>query len=209
MKFAVRIIKNTFHPLNVPDGANLHHGQKVLVRTEKGEEVFSVFIVNSQVLKQWQKFKPEPLPLIRTINENDKPILEEQKQLEAQAFFKCKALVEKRGLVMNLVQTRYTFDRKKITFYYTAPERVDFRELLKDLTQEFKRVRIDLRHIGVRDETSILGGQGVCGQDYCCCRFLKKFESVNTKLARDQGIPMTPGKITGACGRRRCKSFLA
>ncbi len=204
MKFAVRIIKNTFHPLNVPDGANLHHGQKVLVRTEKGEEVFSVFIVNSQVLKQWQKFKPEPLPLIRTINENDKPILEEQKQLEAQAFFKCKALVEKRGLVMNLVQTRYTFDRKKITFYYTAPERVDFRELLKDLTQEFKRVRIDLRHIGVRDETSILGGQGVCGQDYCCCRFLKKFESVNTKLARDQGIPMTPGKITGSCGRLLC-----
>ncbi len=204
MKFAVRIIKNTFHPLNVPDGANLHHGQKVLVRTEKGEEVFSVFIVNSQVLKQWQKFKPEPLPLIRTINENDKPVLEEQKKLEVEAFFKCKALVEKRGLVMNLVQTRYTFDRKKITFYYTAPERVDFRELLKDLTQEFKRVRIDLRHIGVRDETSILGGQGVCGQDYCCCRFLKKFESVNTKLARDQGIPMTPGKITGACGRLLC-----
>ena len=204
MKFAVRIIKNTFHPLKVPDGANLHHGQKVLVRTDKGEEVFSVFIVNSQVLKQWQKFKPEPLPLIRTINENDKPILEEQKQLETQAFFKCKALVEKRGLVMNLVQTRYTYDRKKITFYYTAPERVDFRELLKDLTQEFKRVRIDLRHIGVRDETSILGGQGVCGQDYCCCRFLKKFESVNTKLARDQGIPMTPGKITGACGRLLC-----
>ena len=124
--------------------------------------------------------------------------------MRSKGFFKCKALVEKRGLVMNLVQTRYTFDRKKITFYYTAPERVDFRELLKDLTQEFKRVRIDLRHIGVRDETSILGGQGVCGQDYCCCRFLKKFESVNTKLARDQGIPMTPGKITGACGRLLC-----
>lgn len=204
MKFAVRIIKNTFHPLKVPDGANLYHGQKVLVRTEKGEEVFSVFIVNSQIMQQWQKFKPEALPLIRTINENDRAALEEQKKLEVEAFFKCKALVEKRGLVMNLVQTRYTFDRKKITFYYTAPERVDFRELLKDLTQEFKRVRIDLRHIGVRDETSILGGQGVCGQDYCCCRFLKKFESVNTKLARDQGIPMTPGKITGACGRLLC-----
>lgn len=204
MKFAVRIIKNTFHPLKVPDGVNLHHGQKVLVRTEKGEEVFSVFIVNSQIMQQWQKFKPEALPLIRTINENDRAALEEQKKLEVEAFFKCKALVEKRGLVMNLVQTRYTFDRKKITFYYTAPERVDFRELLKDLTQEFKRVRIDLRHIGVRDETSILGGQGVCGQDYCCCRFLKKFESVNTKLARDQGIPMTPGKITGACGRLLC-----
>ena len=188
----------------MPDGANLHHGQLVLTRTDKGEEVFKVFIVNSEIMKQWQKFKPEALPLIRTINEHDKPVLEEQKQLETQAFFKCRALVEKRGLVMNLVQTRYTFDRKKITFYYTAPERVDFRELLKDLTQEFKRVRIDLRHIGVRDETSILGGQGVCGQDLCCCRFLKKFESVNTKLARDQGIPMTPGKITGSCGRLLC-----
>ena len=94
--------------------------------------------------------------------------------------------------------------QKKITFYYTAPERVDFRELLKDLTQEFKRVRIDLRHIGVRDETSILQGMGVCGQPYCCCSFLKKFESVNTKLAKDQGIPMTPGKITGSCGRLLC-----
>ena len=80
MKFAVRIIKNTFHPLKVPDGANLHHGQKVLVRTEKGEEVFSVFIVNSQIMQQWQKFKPEALPLIRTINENDRAALEEQKK---------------------------------------------------------------------------------------------------------------------------------
>ena len=204
MKFAVRIIKNTFHPINVPDGANLSHGQLVLVRTDKGEEAFKVFLVNSEILKHWKKYKPEPLPLIRTLNENDKKTLEEQKELEAQAFFKCRNFVEKRNLQMNLTQVRYTFDRRKITFYYTAPERVDFRELLKDLTQEFKRVRIDLRHIGVRDETSILGGQGICGQDYCCGRFLKKFESVNTKLARDQGIPLTPGKITGTCGRLLC-----
>ena len=204
MKFAVRIIKNTFHPLKVPDGANLHHGQLILVRTEKGEEAFKVFIVNSEIMAQWQKYKPEALSVVRTLNEHDKATLEEQKELEAQAFFKCGAFVEKRNLQMNLTQVRYTFDRRKITFYYTAPERVDFRELLKDLTQEFKRVRIDLRHIGVRDETSILGGQGVCGQDYCCHRFLKKFESVNTKLARDQGIPMTPGKITGSCGRLLC-----
>ena len=93
MKFAVRIIKNTFQPLKVPDGAHLHHGQKVLVRTEKGEEVFSVFIVNSQIMQQWQKFKPEALPLIRTINENDRAALEEQKKREVEAFFKCKALV--------------------------------------------------------------------------------------------------------------------
>lgn len=204
MRFAVRIIKNQFYPLKINEGANLHHGQMVLVRTEKGEEAHKVFLVNSQIQKQWEKFKPEPLPYIRTMNERDLAELEEIKKLEIQALYKCRELAAKRNLSMNLIQTRYTFDKKKITFYYTAPERVDFRELLKDLTQEFKRVRIDLRHIGVRDETSILQGMGVCGQAYCCCSFLKKFESVNTKLAKDQGIPMTPGKITGSCGRLLC-----
>ncbi len=105
---------------------------------------------------------------------------------------------------MNLTQCRITFDKRKITFYYTAPERVDFRELLKDLTQTFKRVRIDLRHIGVRDETSIMEGVGICGQEFCCCKFLKKFDSINVKLAKDQGMPIAPGKISGTCGRLLC-----
>ena len=100
--------------------------------------------------------------------------LKKLKKLEIQALYKCRELAAKRNLSMNLIQTRYTFDKKKITFYYTAPERVDFRELLKDLTQEFKRVRIDLRHIGVRDETSILQGLGVCGQAYCCLLIFKE-----------------------------------
>ena len=204
MKFAVRIIKNQFHPLKVADNANIKHGQYVLVKTEKGEEVFQVFLVNSEIQALWEKHKPEPLSIVRLMNDEDMKTYTEQKELEIKAFYKCRDLAQKRGLVMKFAQARYTFDRKKITFYYTAPERVDFRELLKDLTQEFKRVRIDLRHIGVRDETSILQGQGVCGQDYCCCRFLKKFEQVNTKLAKDQGIPITPGKITGACGRLLC-----
>ncbi len=204
MKYAVRIIKNQFYPLKISEGIKLNHGDMVLVRTEKGEEAHKVFLVNSEISAQWEKFKPEPLPFIRTMNARDLTELEEIKKLEVQALYKCRELAEKRKLSMNLIQSRYTFDRKKITFYYTAPERVDFRELLKDLTQEFKRVRIDLRHIGVRDETSILQGIGVCGQAYCCCSFLKKFESVNTKLAKDQGIPMTPGKITGSCGRLLC-----
>ncbi len=204
MKFAVRVIKNQFHPLKVSPDANIKHGQLVLVRTEKGEEVFSVFVVNSQIQKTWEKHQPEPLTLVRIMNEDDLRAYEEQKKLEVEAFYKCRDLAMKRNLVMKFTQARYTFDRKKITFYYTAPERVDFRELLKDLTQEFKRVRIDLRHIGVRDETSILQGKGVCGQNYCCCTFLKKFEQVNTKLAKDQGIPITPCKITGACGRLLC-----
>ncbi len=131
-------------------------------------------------------------------------VLKEIKQQETEAFFKCKNLVEKHKLVMNLVQCRLTFDKKKITFYYTAPERVDFRELLKDLTQIFRHIRIDLRHIGVRDETSIMEGCGMCGREFCCCSFVKKFANINVKLAKDQGMPLTPGKISGTCGRLLC-----
>ena len=204
MKFAVRTIKNQFHPLKVDDSANIKQGEYVIVRTDKGEEVFRAFIVNEQIQRLWEKYQPEALSVVRIMTSEDFKTYEEQKELEVKAFYKCRDLALKRGLVMKFSQARFTFDRKKITFYYTAPERVDFRELLKDLTKEFPRVRIDLRHIGVRDETSIVQGQGICGQDYCCCRFLKKFEQVNTKLAKDQGIPITPGKITGACGRLLC-----
>ena len=204
MKYAVRTIKNQFHPLKIDDSANIKQGEYVIVRTDKGEEVFRVFIVNEKIQKIWEKYQPEALSVVRIMTDEDFKLYDEQKELEIKAFYKCRDLALKRGLVMKFTQARYTFDRKKITFYYTAPERVDFRELLKDLTREFPRVRIDLRHIGVRDETSIIQGQGVCGQDYCCCRFLKKFEQVNTKLAKDQGIPIAPGKITGACGRLLC-----
>ena len=204
MKFAVRLIKNTFHPLKVQDDVNLSRDQLIIVRTEKGEEVHRVIIVNDEIGKHWQKYKPEGLSVVRVMTDEDLNTYKEQKELEVKALLKCREFAEKRKLVMNLTKACYTFDRKKITFYYTAPERVDFRELLKDLTQEFKRVRIDLRHIGVRDETALLQGQGICGQNYCCCSFLKNFDFVSTKLAKDQNIPLTPGKITGACGRLLC-----
>ena len=206
MKFAVRYLKNTFYPLNVPETIQLEDGQMVVVRTEKGEEALKVFIVNSEIEKLWEnsKNKPEPLPVIRTLSQRDLQTLEEIKKEEVEAFFKCQALVRQHKLGMNLVQCRITFDRRKITFYYTAPERVDFRALLKDLTQTFTRVRIDLRHIGVRDETSILEGVGICGQPFCCSSFLRKFATINVKLAKDQGMPIAPGKISGTCGRLLC-----
>lgn len=204
MKYAVRLIKNTFHPLQVPESLVLEHGQMVLVRTEKGEEALKVIVVNSEILAHWEKFKPEPLQVIRILSQKDLQVLDEIKKEEIESFLKCQSLVIQHRLVMNLVQCRITFDRKKITFYYTAPERVDFRELLKDLTQIFKRVRIDLRHIGVRDETSIMEGAGICGRPFCCCSFLRKFESINVKLAKDQGMPIAPGKISGTCGRLLC-----
>ncbi|MBR1943554.1 stage 0 sporulation protein [bacterium] len=205
-KFAVRYLKNMYFPIDVPSTVEINAGDMVLVRTEKGEEALKVVYVNEEIAQKWEKSKqkPDPFPVIRVLGERDKQVLQEIKKEEVEAFFKCKALVEKHKLVMNLVQSRFTFDRKKITFYYTAPERVDFRELLKDLTQAFKRVRIDLRHIGVRDETSIMEGCGICGKEFCCCSFLKKFGSINVKLAKDQGMPITPGKISGTCGRLLC-----
>lgn len=205
-KFAVRYLKNMFYPLDVPENVEIHCGDMVLVRTEKGEEALKARCVNEAIAKIWEnsKQKPDAFPVIRVLGERDKQTVEQIQKEEVEAYFKCKVLVEKHKLVMNLVQCRITFDRKKITFYYTAPERVDFRELLKDLTQTFKRVRIDLRHIGVRDETSIMEGCGICGKEFCCCSFLKKFGSINVKLAKDQGMPITPGKISGTCGRLLC-----
>lgn len=205
-KFAVKYLKNSFYPLNVPDTIHIEDGQMVLVRTEKGEEALKAFIVNSKIEKLWEhsKNKPEPFHVIRTLSQRDLQTLEDIKKEEVQAFFKCQALVQQHKLNMNLVQCRITFDKHKITFYYTAPERVDFRALLKDLTQVFTRVRIDLRHIGVRDETSILEGCGVCGRPFCCSSFLRKFATINVKLAKDQGMPIAPGKISGTCGRLLC-----
>ena len=124
MKYAVRYLKNTFYPLEVPETLKLEDGQMVLVRTEKGEEALKVFIVNSQISKLWEesKNKPEPFHVIRTLSQRDIQTLQEIKQEEVQSFFKCQALVQQHKLNMNLVQCRITFDRRKITFYYTAPE---------------------------------------------------------------------------------------
>ncbi len=205
-KYAVRYLKNMYYPVDVPKNIEVHCGDMALVKTEKGEEALKLICMNSEIVKIWDKnkHKPDALPFIRILGERDKEVLKEIKQLETEGFFKCKNLVEKHKLVMNLVQCRLTFDKKKITFYYTAPERVDFRELLKDLTQIFRHIRIDLRHIGVRDETSIMEGCGMCGREFCCCSFVKKFANINVKLAKDQGMPLTPGKISGTCGRLLC-----
>ncbi|MBR2431192.1 hypothetical protein IKB17_07010 [bacterium] len=216
IKYAVKYLKNTIIPLkNVPEEANIDNqgccsfeldGKLVLVRTEKGEEVLKAFRVCTKVAEQFEKSEKqiEPFEFIRVMSQEDMMIYEEIKKEEVTSFFKCKELIKKHNLNMNLVQCRLTFDKRKITFYYTAPERVDFRDLLKDLTQVFKRVRIDLRHIGVRDESSIMDGTGICGKPFCCSSHLRKFESINVKLAKDQGMPIAPSKISGTCGRLLC-----
>ena len=206
IKYAVKYLKNVFVPLkNVPEDMDLDN-KLILARTEKGEEVLKPFRVCENIAKLFDDSKktPEAFEFIRVMTQEDMMIYEDIKKEEVTSFFKCKELVKKHNLVMNLVQCRLTFDRRKISFYYTAPERVDFRELLKDLTQVFKRMRIDLRHIGVRDESSIMDGCGVCGKPFCCSSYLRKFESINVKLAKDQGMPIAPSKISGTCGRLLC-----
>ena len=204
--YAVKYLKNVIVPLSkVPEDLDIND-TLVLVRTEKGEEVLKAFLLCPNVAERFEKSDktPEAFEFIRIMTQEDMMIYEDIRKEEVTSFFKCKELVKKHNLQMNLVQCRLTFDRRKISFYYTAPERVDFRELLKDLTQVFKRMRIDLRHIGVRDESSIMDGCGMCGKPFCCSSCLRKFESINVKLAKDQGMPITPSKISGTCGRLLC-----
>ncbi len=202
--FAVKLIKNKQCPVDIPPEVQVKHGDMIIVLTEKGEEAVEVYLVPPPVESIIRRKKVPSVPFIRVMTEEDLKLYEEIKQMEEQGYKDCLELIKQHNLVMNLIQCRYTFDRRKVTFYYTAPERVDFRELLKDLTKVFKRVRIDLKHIGVRDETSLCGGNGLCGRPFCCCSFKRQFDSINIKLALDQGMPITPSKISGTCGRLLC-----
>lgn len=205
-KYGVRLLKNRLYPVKMPKNheEDLQHGQMILIATEKGQEAAKVLRIPQCVFQKWGEDLPEPLPFIRTLSVIDLQKHEVIKERENSAFRKCNEIIETHRLPMRLVDTNYTFDEKKITFYYTAPHRVDFRNLLKDLTQIFRKVRIDLRHIGVRDETAILEGVGLCGRQFCCGSFLSNFESINIKLAKDQGMPINPSKISGVCGRLLC-----
>ena len=203
-KYAVRLVKNIFAPLDIPENMKLEQGQMVLAYTDRGEEAFPVFRVNSKVSELWEKHNPVKLQFVRVMTKRDLEILKNIKNEEIEAKLKCDLLVQQHKLNMNLTRCSITFDRRKITFYYTAPERVDFRELLKSLTQTFKRIRIDLKHIGVRDETALLEGTGVCGRSLCCAKFKRKFEPISVKVAKDQGCVVSAGKISGICGRLLC-----
>ena len=205
-KYGVRLLKNRLYPVKMPKNCEeeLQHGQMVLITTEKGQEVAKILRISQCVFQKWGDQLPEPLPYVRALSAVDLQRYEIIQERETSAFLKCTELIETHSLTMRLISTKYTFDEKKVTFYYTAPHRVDFRNLLKDLTQTFRKVRIDLRHIGVRDETAIIEGIGLCGRQFCCCSFLSNFESINIKLAKDQGMPINPSKISGVCGRLLC-----
>ena len=176
-------------------------GDLVVVQAEKGEDLGRVVNMGSLVDKR--AGNQEFLQIIRKPSRQDLKQMEENVRLEREAFFDCRKRIEEHGLEMKLVDVEYQFDRNKITFYFTADNRVDFRALVRDLASRYK-TRIELRQIGVRDEAKRIGGVGVCGRRLCCTTFLREFEPVVTQFAKDQNLALNPTKLSGVCGRLMC-----
>lgn len=184
-----------------PDGYSLKKGDRVIVETARGVECGEIAMDNrevddSEIVKPLKK-------LLRIATEDDLKKVEENKEKEKKAFEICEKKIIKHNIDMKLVDVEYTFDNSKILFYFTADGRVDFRELVKDLASVF-HTRIELRQIGVRDESKMLGGIGVCGRPFCCGSFLGDFQPVTVKMAKEQGLSLNPTKISGVCGRLMC-----
>lgn len=184
-----------------PVGIQAQLGQKIIVETARGIECGDVVIENREVNDS--EIVSPLKPVIRIATEEDIETVKKNKEKEKEAFNICLEKIEKHKLVMKLVDVEYTFDNNKILFYFTADGRVDFRELVKDLSSVF-RTRIELRQIGVRDESKMLGGLGVCGRPFCCKTFLGEFQPVSIKMAKEQSLSLNPSKISGACGRLMC-----
>lgn len=184
-----------------PCGKQMQKGDGAIVETARGVECGEVALENREVPEDTiiQPLKK----LIRKATEEDLAIVKRNKEKEEKAAVVFEEKVALRNLDMKLVDVEYTFDGSKILFYYTAPSRVDFRELVKDLAGVF-RARIELRQIGVRDESKMLGGLGICGRPFCCKEFLNDFQPVSIKMAKEQGLSLNTLKISGSCGRLMC-----
>ncbi len=184
-----------------PDGQSFHDGQRVVVETAKGVECGYVSgtnrnIPDSQIVSPLKK-------VLRVANAADLKRIAENEEKAEKAFAFCEEQIAKLKLDMKLCEVEVSFDSGKMLFFFTSDGRVDFRELVKILAANFK-TRIELRQIGVRDEAKLLGGLGVCGQPFCCSRFLDTFQPVSIKMAKEQGLSLNPVKISGSCGRLMC-----
>lgn len=172
-----------------------------VVETSRGLEFGKVACVNKPV--NTSEVVPPLRPVIRIATENDIKQNAENKRKETEAIKICQEKVNSHGLEMKLIEAEYTFDAAKLTFYFTADGRIDFRDLVKDLASTF-RTRIELRQIGIRDEAKLMGGLGVCGRPFCCNTFLPDFCQVSIKMAKEQNLSLNSAKISGACGRLMC-----
>ncbi|MBQ3285119.1 MAG: stage 0 sporulation family protein [Ruminococcus sp.] len=184
-----------------PNKLKLKQDAVVIVETSRGIECGRVAIANKEVPDE--EIVHPLKKVIRVATKDDMRKLEENARKEKEALKICEQKVAEHGLEMKLVDVEYTFDNSKILFYFTADGRVDFRALVKDLASVF-RTRIELRQIGVRDESKMLGGLGVCGRPFCCSSFLGEFHPVSIKMAKEQGLSLSPTKISGTCGRLMC-----
>ena len=184
-----------------PDGMQFKKGDRAVVETVRGVECGEIAMENREV-DDSEIVKPLKR-IVRPANENDLRVVRENRAKEQKAFSICEEKIRAHNLDMKLVDVEYTFDGSKILFYFTADGRVDFRELVKDLAGVF-RTRIELRQIGVRDESKMVGGFGMCGRPFCCSTFLGDFQPVSIKMAKEQGLSLNPVKISGTCGRLMC-----
>ncbi len=184
-----------------PAGYDIKQGDNVIVETARGIEYGHVVLGPRDV--EDDKIIQPLKPVIRQATEEDNQIEKRNKEKEKEAFQICLEKIRKHGLEMKLIDSEYTFDNNKVLFYFTADGRIDFRELVKDLASVFK-TRIELRQIGVRDETKIVGGIGICGRPLCCHTHLSEFAPVSIKMAKEQNLSLNPTKISGVCGRLMC-----
>lgn len=184
-----------------PAGREIKTGDHVIVETARGIEFGEVVLGCREVE---DKKVVQPLKsVIRMANRTDEETEHKNREKEQEAFRICQEKIQKHNLQMKLIDAEYTFDNNKVLFYFTADGRIDFRELVKDLASVFK-TRIELRQIGVRDETKIIGGIGICGRPLCCHSYLSEFIPVSIKMAKEQNLSLNPTKISGVCGRLMC-----
>lgn len=184
-----------------PGKLNIQTGDKVIVETARGVEFGTVVTGEKEV--EDDKIMQPLKPVIRIATAEDKKKDAKNRDKEKEAFGICLEKIRKHGLEMKLIDAEYTFDNNKVLFYFTADGRIDFRQLVKDLAAIFK-TRIELRQIGVRDETKILGGIGICGRQLCCHTYLSEFAPVSIKMAKEQNLSLNQTKISGVCGRLMC-----
>lgn len=184
-----------------PAGYDIKQGDNVIVETARGIEYGMVVLAPRDV--EDDKIIQPLKPVIRQATDEDNAVEKRNKEKEKEAFGICLEKIKKHGLEMKLIDCEYTFDNNKVLFYFTADGRIDFRELVKDLASVFK-TRIELRQIGVRDETKIVGGIGICGRPLCCHTHLSEFAPVSIKMAKEQNLSLNPTKISGVCGRLMC-----
>src|SRR5690242_11039062 len=184
-----------------PQGESYATGQFVIVETVRGVEAGRVVIASKKII---ESDLSDPLkPVLRLATEDELRMMLSFKNKEKDALVRCAERIRQHNLPMKLVESEYTFDGSRLTFYFTADERVDFRALVRDLAATF-RTRIELRQIGARDQAKLQGGVGPCGKTLCCSSWITDFGIVSIKMAKEQGLPLNPSKISGVCGRLMC-----